>query len=67
MRANHPDCREPMTKRTLVLERETLFELTRYELARVVGAGAVPTLDADCDATTLCLTQTDKITCYVCL
>jgi hypothetical protein len=56
-----------MTKRTLVLKRETLSELTPTDLARVVGAGPpIPTLDADCDATTLCITKGDGITCAPC-
>lgn len=52
-------------RRTLSLKRESLTELTPADLASVVGAGAIPTLDADCDATTLCITD-GHITCESC-
>jgi len=54
------------TRRTLVLKAETLSELRAGDLADVVGAAAIPTLDEDCKATRTCIPTCLDLTCRIC-
>jgi hypothetical protein len=67
----HPDSgtnpRSPLIRRSLVLERETLAELTAADLAGVVGAQALPTLGNPCLSKQVrCVTDADHTTCLNC-
>lgn len=57
-------------RRTLVLKRDVLSELTPKELANVVGGALrVITLDEDCNATrtgTRCIPTCMELTCGLC-
>jgi hypothetical protein len=54
-------------RRSLVLERETLAELTAADLAGVVGAQALPTLGNPCLSKQVrCVTDADHTTCLNC-
>ncbi len=55
-----------MRTRRLVLKAEALSELGTRDLTAVVGAAAIPTLDADCQATRTCIPTCLDLTCRIC-